>query len=587
MAHHDLIVHPLVLRCVRVAAVTDLTPRMRRVTLTGEQLGAFTQDGIARPPFVSPGFDDHVKLIFAADGNIAAALPVQLAHGIEWGPSEARQGRDYTPTRFDPVTRELDLDFVMHGDGPAASWARDARPGSELWFAGPKSSTIVPTDADWVLLAGDETALPAIARFLAERPVAAPARVVITITDAAAQQQLSIRDADRIEWVVADAADERALAAAIDRVPPLPGTPYIWAAAESRALLPVRRIARALGAPKSHVNITGYWHHHQEEAASAGAATPALPEPPVLWFAVRAALRLGVLDALAAGPLPLGALAERVSAQSPTALMPLLGCLTQAGVLREAGGGRYALDRLGEELGEDEHAQEDYSGVEAAQVLALAALPEAITEGGSAWQHTHGASLLASAHAEPAYFEELIEQAGSLPHVLTGLGKDPVWAGAERITVTGPGAIQLAAVAESTAGRILTVYEAAGPLAALRAAAGERDWAFSATQPQEQDLVVTALALGIRSDAEVVALLRALRDVAPRALLVERLTPDGLSEAAGAAHALRDYAAVGVPARGPEQVLQLAETAGWRVGSRAKLGWGIERVELSRTARHS
>ena len=97
MAQHDLIVHPLVLRSVRVAAVTDLSPRMRRVTLTGEELGAFTRDGIPLPAFASPGFDDHVKLIFAADGDLAAALPVQLPHGIEWGASESRQGRDYTP----------------------------------------------------------------------------------------------------------------------------------------------------------------------------------------------------------------------------------------------------------------------------------------------------------------------------------------------------------------------------------------------------------------------------------------------------------------------------------------------------------
>lgn len=600
MAQHDLIVHPLVLRNVRVAAVTDLSPRMRRVTLSGEELGAFTRDGIPLPAFASPGFDDHVKLIFAADGDLAAALPVQLPHGIEWGASESRQGRDYTPRRFDAATRQLDLDFVMHGDGPAASWARNASLGDELWFAGPKSSTVVPVDVDWVLLAGDETALPAIMRFLEERPVSAPVRVVVTISDEQARQELQLRDRDRVEWIVADATDEQALAHAVTRLTPLPGTPYIWAAAESRALLPVRRIARTLGAPKSHVNITGYWHQRVEaEIAAVGEANPVLPEAPVLWFAVRAAVQLGLLDALAGEAMQPAPLAERVGATSAAALTPLLTCLTQGGVLARRDNGSYALDRLGEELSEDEHAQESFTGFASAQVLALAALPDAITGNESAWQRTHGVSLRDAVESEPEFFDELLEQAGSLPHVLPGLMQHPIWAGATRITITGPGATQVGTslstaistaphtVGSESATAQLTVHEVPVPLAALRADAGTSDWQFTSELPEDQDIAVTALAFGHRSDAEVVALLRALLRVAPRAVLIERLTPDGLSDAASASHALIDFAGIGTPTRSPADTLQLASEAGWRVVARHKLGWGIESVELSRVARNS
>uniref|UniRef100_UPI0027D31A3E siderophore-interacting protein n=1 Tax=Microbacterium sp. 18062 TaxID=2681410 RepID=UPI0027D31A3E len=183
--------------------IRDITPRMRRITLSGAELDAFESAAGSHPEFAAPGFDDHVKLIFASDGDIAGAVPRQLTHGIEWGPSETRLGRDYTPRRIERTDAgiELDLDFVLHGEGPAASWAGAAVPGDPLWFVGPKSSTVLPDGLDWVLLAGDETALPAIGRYLDERPSEAPVRVVVLVEDAAAKQQLALRAGDRVEWI--------------------------------------------------------------------------------------------------------------------------------------------------------------------------------------------------------------------------------------------------------------------------------------------------------------------------------------------------------------------------------------------------
>ena len=199
----------------------------------------------------------------------------------------------------------------------------------------------------------------------------------------------------------------------------------------------------------------------------------------------------------------------------------------------------------------------------------------------------------------PEFFDELLEQAGSLPHVLPGLMQHPIWAGATRITITGPGATQVGTslspatrtaphtVGSESATAQLTVHEAPVPLAALRADAGTSDWQFTSELPEDQDIAVTALAFGHRSDAEVVALLRELLRVAPRAVLIERLSPDGLSDAASASHALIDFAGIGTPTRSPAETLRLASEAGWHVVARHKLGWGIESVELSRAARNS
>lgn len=613
MAHHALVVHPLVLRQARVERVVDVTPRMRRVTLTGEQLGAFTTGSIELPAFASPAFDDHVKLIFASDGDVHSVLPTQLPHGIEWEPSSTRQGRDYTPRRYDPETRELDLDFVLHGDGPAASWARDARPGDELWFAGPKSSTVVPADVDWVLLAGDETALPAIARFFEERPVAAPVRAVVAVSDPEARQELAVGQADAVEWVVADAGDETALAAAVERVEPLPGTPYVWAAAESRSLLAVRRRARALGAPKSHVNITGYWHLRDEEdrggdgasgeAAGAPGGSAGLPSPPVEWFAVRAALRLGLLDAVADGALGIGTLADELGVEA-TSLRVLADVLTGGDILTIEGGAgatvgpedgaavgaavvagtgeeeRIGLGRLGEELVEDEHARERFDGMAADQVLALAALPEAMTGVGPAWRIAHRSTLRQTVVADAAEYAELVEHAEGAASVFTGLPASPVWRGCRRIAVTGPGALAVAEALSATVAAPLTVVEEPGPLGALREAAGENPGVSFSESWDGHELAVAALALAHRTDGEARELLAQLREAAPAAVLVEQLTPDGLSPASRAHAALVDLGTLGDPPRTAETVLSLAAEAGWRVAARRKLGWGIEAVEL-------
>lgn len=584
MAQHRMIVHPLVLRQVHVTRVRDVTTRMRRITLGGEQLGPFHRDGLDLPGFASPGFDDHIKLIFASDGDVHAVLPTQVENGIEWAPSHTRQARDYTPRRFDPVAGELDLDFVRHGHGPAATWAQHARPGDELWFAGPKTSTVPPQHSPWVLLAGDETALPAIGRFFEQRPVDAPVRAVITVTDPAARQDLAVREDDLVEWVVADPGDEEALITAVRTVEALPGVPYVWAAAESRALLPLRRHAtQTLGAPKTQINITGYWHKttdDQPETATATAGRAAVETSPVGWFTVRAALRLGLLDALVSGPRSAQALARQL-AVDPAQLDVLVDALAAHQVLTRDHTGRVGLGPVGEQLADDEHARERYDGLHADQVLALAELPAALTRGSSAWAAVHGRSLRELAQDDRAHYEELVEEAEGLVHLVTALPKRAVWGRQRRVGVTGPGALAVADILHEHTTAQVSIVEAPEPLKVLRDAAGDDCPHEFIDQWARHDVVATALALGHRTEQETTALLTELRTIASAAVLVERLAPDGLNPVAATEDALLHLATLGTPPPGPEQVARLAAVTGWTVTARQKLGWGIECVELT------
>ncbi|MEU3055647.1 siderophore-interacting protein [Streptomyces griseus] len=580
--------HPLVLRRVTVRRVEEVTPRMRRVVLGGEDLAAFTRDGIDHPAFAAPGFDDHVKLILAADGNVRAALPAQLPHGIEWTPAEHRVTRDYTPRRVDLRTGELHLDFVVHGEGPAEAWSASAREGDELWFVGPKSSLRLPERLDWILLIGDETALPAIGRFLDERPLDATAHVLVTVPDDAARQELALRDGDTVTWVRAEPGDPVALETAVRALPVPAGEGYAWAAAESRALLPVRRyLQRERKLAKDRVNITGYWHREEATAPEAagtaeadGAAQgPAGIPSPLPWLVARAALQLGVVDAVADAPgLSAGALATRLGVPGPgiDVLLPLLAAY---GVVTGGDEG-LRLGPAGEELLED-HEREEYTGHEAELLLALAHLAPALRSGTSPWRLASGATLHETMTHDAERYGELVEECEQLVFLLNGLTADPLWADVESCLLTGPGSASVVAALDDAGRRPrLRIAEEATPAGVLRGhitAPDRIDWTAGPA-----DVAVAAKALAHRTDEEAVRLLTRLAGWTRTAVLVEASRPDGLSPHAAEA-GLHAYTATGSPLRDSAAVAALARRSGWDVERTVALGWGTEATVLRRS----
>ena len=175
------VMHEIKRRKLEVLRVVDLTPRMRRITLGGPELAGF----------ISLGTDDHVKLLFPQNAEQAAALETMvLGAGKDNGPLP--EMRDYTPRRYDLDKLELDIDFVLHGDGPASTWAEQAKPGQFLHIGGPRGSMIVPDIFDSYLLIGDETALPAIARRLESLAANRRALVIVEVENGKEQQVLHL-----------------------------------------------------------------------------------------------------------------------------------------------------------------------------------------------------------------------------------------------------------------------------------------------------------------------------------------------------------------------------------------------------------
>ncbi|MGO1973387.1 MAG: siderophore-interacting protein [Propionibacteriaceae bacterium] len=575
MAQRNFVTHPLVLRRLEVDRVVDVTPRMRRVTLVGDQLGAFHADGLDLPAFTSPMFDDHVKLIFAEGGDLNSALPIQRARSIDWPAAEHRRGRDYTPRRFDPDTGELDLDFVLHGAGPAVEWARTAEPGVAVHFAGPKSSLVLPDDLDWIVLAADETGLPAVGRFLDERPLAVPVDVIIEIGDPRAVQELVVRPEDTLHWVSSGGLEQ-----ALRDLDRRDGSGYAWAAGESKALLPIRRWLRGeRQLPASHVNVTGYWHHEEDEQQS----TPVGPDAetllsPMPWFATRAAVELGVLAALAAGPRSLADIV-RAADVDPARLRPVLDYLATIDVLALADD-QWRLGPVGQELLDDDHLTEELfgTGAEASALAALSTLPRAVREGGSPWQHHRGHSVRAEAVDDPDLCADLIEETGAFDFVAPGVLDLPAWLGAASVLLTGPGAGSLVRANE----------QADDPVACAFHGESVEVGVLTAEHPSvarhpggRADLAVSARSLGHRTDEEVADHLGDLRTVTDRVLLIDVLSWTGPGTVQYAPErALATFARTGVPTRTAADIAALVGKAGWRVVGQVSLGWDHECFEL-------
>jgi NADPH-dependent ferric siderophore reductase len=222
--------HDVKRRTVTVKRVTWIAPHMVRITFTGSELAGFT----------SPGFDDHLKLFIGENG------------------------RHYTPRRYDAATGEFDIEFALHDlAGPVTAWASRARAGETIGFGGPRGSTLIPDDFDWYLLAGDETALPAIARRLEELRPGVRAIVVAEVANADEEIELTSAASVEAHWVHRGAAHPGTGTQLEDAIAALTlptGDGYAWAACEAAA---ARRVRSVLidkhGHRKEWLKVASYW----------------------------------------------------------------------------------------------------------------------------------------------------------------------------------------------------------------------------------------------------------------------------------------------------------------------------------------
>jgi NADPH-dependent ferric siderophore reductase len=171
--------------------------------------------------------------------------------------------RTLTPLRIDPVNGEVDVDIVLHGSGPMATWALTAAPGAPVAISGTGRGYAIDPDAPGFVLAGDESALPAIATILAALPSAAHVLVIAELVHPDGHLELDGPDGLTVSWHEQHdrAAPGDALVAALHEVPLERGT-RVWAAGEAASMQRVRRhLFDAVGLPRGQCTVRGYWKH--------------------------------------------------------------------------------------------------------------------------------------------------------------------------------------------------------------------------------------------------------------------------------------------------------------------------------------
>lgn len=234
-----------------------LTPHMIRVVLGGPGFADFQPNDYT---------DAYVKLLFGQPG-VTYPEPFDMQRIREEYPREQwPTTRTYTVRYCDPVNQELALDFVYHGDvGLAGPWAAAARPGDELRMLGPGGAYAPDLSADWHLLAGDESALPAISAALERMPAGARARVVLEVADAGEEQKLTTPDDTTITWIHRD-TNPGGLVRTICEMEFPSGAVHAFVHGEAGFVRELRRhLLDDRQVPKDALSISGYWRRGKNE----------------------------------------------------------------------------------------------------------------------------------------------------------------------------------------------------------------------------------------------------------------------------------------------------------------------------------
>lgn len=224
--------------------------------------------------------DSYVKLVLVDDGVDVDALPRPLTlDSFKTLPDEQQPVvRTYTVRWVDEQRREIAIDFVVHGDhGVAAPWAASATPGQRAYLMGPNGAYAPDPAADWHLLAGDESAVPAISAALEALPADAVGKVFIEVSGPEDELALTAPPGVEVHWVyrggradlVPDdqAGDHAPLIDAVKGAPWLNGQVQVFIHGEAQAVMHnLRRyIRKERGVDAKFASISGYWRRGRTE----------------------------------------------------------------------------------------------------------------------------------------------------------------------------------------------------------------------------------------------------------------------------------------------------------------------------------
>ncbi|WP_421217162.1 siderophore-interacting protein [Aeromonas enteropelogenes] len=246
-------------RLLSVKAVTQITPNLRRICFTGSELADY--------PYTCGGA--HIKVMLAQSHQAEPVLPTLTPNGPRW-PQLADKPiiRTYTLRAFRRESLELDIDFVLHGDGgPASTFAGQAKPGDKAILSAPGGPNPMLPAADHYCLVGDLTALPAIMAMCEVMPADARGEIAILVPDQADALPLFLPTGVRCHWFVGE-PEASGLLAHVMGLPLEREGGFFWLAGEEALVLPLRRHVRGtLEVDRQAIYAVPYWRRGKSEEA--------------------------------------------------------------------------------------------------------------------------------------------------------------------------------------------------------------------------------------------------------------------------------------------------------------------------------
>ena len=244
---------------MEVLSRIQLGPSLVRLELGGDGFSTFPE---------TPSTDAYVKIVFAKP-ELGLEPPYDLAALRETLPGEdIPVTRTYTVRSVDREAGTLTLDFVVHGDeGLAGPWARDAQPGDRVAFMGPGGAYSPDPQADWHLLAGDLSAVPAIAAALEAMPDDARGLAFLVVDSDEDRLELTAPQGVEVVWTTGaqGGAATELLSTVLQSRPWPDGRVQVFAHGERESIKLVRRLLKERGIERDQISISGYWAHGRNE----------------------------------------------------------------------------------------------------------------------------------------------------------------------------------------------------------------------------------------------------------------------------------------------------------------------------------
>lgn len=242
---------------VTVTAVENVTLHMRRVKVSCADVTAFI------------GGDIHVRILVPPKGRQPVWPGYREDGRIAWPEGEDELlVRAYTIRAIDVERRELWIDFLQHPlsgiKTPGADFARDCRPGDRLALLGPGGGGLPAMDR--ILMVGDESALPAIARIAAEVPAGTRMQAIIEVEDAGEEQPLLTAGSIDIRWLHRKdyGVDARGTLAETAKaaIESIGNDAFVWVACEKETVRSVRAFLKSRKHNRKAMYVAWYWERN-------------------------------------------------------------------------------------------------------------------------------------------------------------------------------------------------------------------------------------------------------------------------------------------------------------------------------------